>query len=412
MRRLFLALVAATLVPLAACKDDAPPPDPEFLPPPEQALELTNANRGLYARLFTSLRNDRDAYERDLAFVETVVVTEQIISEFELTRLAPNEKAQARLQNRVEALYDDDVLGPLVSQAARSVLVVDLMRVDDTWLVDWEDLDRDTPETRETSLTFQVRADQHEADYQEAIVERTLDAIAAMEPTPSLVVLGHEMEQHYANAPGDWPYFVDLAHQVRSAVRETYPETRVSVGINWSNFVDTIAPLFLEEGETVPDFLTVQAAWYAVIDPLVWDAENEVPRMDAWAFSSVPDPTLYAGGPSSLPDWHYAGVPTMLDEEPARSVLPVYWYSIGWPTETTDPVRGVTFLTRFLELNGGYPIELVSWQAYNALMDSECDRIRDPDDIGGTLVDCYRGMYPHGALLTQDNALVARFFGR
>lgn len=412
MRRLFIALVAAAIVPLAACKEDLPPPDPEFLPPPEQPLELTNATRGLFARELTSLSNDRDAFERDLGFVESVVVTEQIISEFELTRLAPNETAQARLDNRVEALYDDAVLGPLVRQADRSVLVVDLMRVDDAWLVDWEDEDRDTPDRRETFLTFQIRADQHESDYQQDIVERTLDAIAAMEPAPTLVVLGHEMEQHYANVPGDWPYFVELAHDVRASVRETYPDTRVSVGINWSNFVDTIAPLFLEEGETEVDFVTVQAAWNAVIDPLVWDAENEAPRMDAWTFSSVPDPTLHPGGPSSLPDWHYAGVPTMFDEEPARAALPMYWYSIGWPTETTDPVRGVSFLNRFLELNGGYDIELVAWQAYNSLMESECDRVTDPERIGGSLVDCYRGMYPHGALLTQDNALVARYFGR
>jgi len=406
MRRIVTAVLCAAALPLAlaACGDDGEK-EPGFLDVSETPLSLENGTRGLYVHAMQSQYSNAEVFERDTDFANAVVLHAQVFSEYEQTQSAST--SAPRFDGRIEDMYDSS-LGDLVRGADTTVFVLDLLRLDRQWLTDWRGLDRDSPDVREQVFSFQARADAEGGDYQEDVVEYVLDALSVQVPTH--LVIGADMEQYYLANPGDWPYFAAFVRQLRDAVRAEFPDVKIGVGINWSAFVDEVAPTFLAELErSSVDFVTVEAAWETVLDPLYYDMENEATRLDFFAFSSVPDPATYGDDPNALPEWHYAGIPTMFDEEPART-LPVAWYSIGWPVTVASPAQPGAFLQRFLNDNGGYDVDLVAWWGYNHLNEGECTKMQS--DVGAPQNACFRGMYPTIPQLSRENPLTSPFFGR
>lgn len=401
---LLATLIAPATLALAACAEE--PQDPEFISAPGAPLTLTNATRGLNIHAMQSLYNNTDVVARDLAAAESVVLWSQTFSEYEATQVGAG--SEPRLENRVAAILDEPDLGPLVAGAGRRYLTVDLQRLDREWIVDWRGLDRDAPDVRQQSLTFQVRADQEQSDMQEALTESVLAALDEADGTISSVIIGTEMDRWYFDNPGDWPYYVQWVHATRDAIAAQYPDVRVGAGLNWSTFMTNIVPTFSVDGTI--DYLTVLAAWEAVIDPLYFDAVNATPLLDFYAFSSIPDPLQFGGDPANIPWEHFAGIPTVFAEEPDRAQIPVAWFALGWPSNIDAPEPSGRFLTRFLEFNGGYDVELVAWWGFNHLLEGECNKMVSVD-IGASTALCFAGMYPAIPVLSQQNQIVQAFFG-
>lgn len=401
---------------LVACGDEEPK-DPEFLAPPSSSLVLTNELRGLAAFNTNSYKTAGQIVARDLESVSHVVVHSQLYSE--LTHLGSPDASAPRLENELRELYNAGV-GADLGQVANTWLVVELDRLDGTWLADWTDGVRDNPDVRQQDFTFQARADVRAEDYQNAIIARTLAALSDAPVTPDAVILGSRLDAHYLRAPADWAALTRFVRRWETEVRSAHPDVRLSVGLNWSSFMDDIVPGFAASaGRDRVDYLAMAAAWDTVIQPLYFD-ETGRRVLDFYAFASIPDAARYGNSPASLPDTHYAGIPTMFRENGDRR-LPVAWFAIGLPVENNAPTRSREFLDRFLALNNGYDIQLVSWWGFNHLLPSECDRIiarRQPGEafsnrtIEASRPACLRGMYDDNPLISQNNPIVARFFGR
>lgn len=368
----------------AGCGDEEPVPT--FVAPPEVPLALTAETRGLYVHALQSQFANADAFESDRERANAVVLHAQIFGEYEATQSAA--ASDAKFENVIDSIFDQDRYGDLVTGEVRSYFVVDLQRLDRQWLVDWEGLGRDSADNRATAMSFLIRTDSHESDYQNDMIDSIVEAVISH--PPDSLILGSEMEAYYLQNPADWPYFVEFVRDLESALVDAGSDVRVSVGINWSNFMQAVVPVFAGDGE--PRSLeAVQAAWTAVIDPLYFDdSGNNV--LDFYAFASIPAAGDF-GSASSIPETHYAGIYTILSTLPEKK-LPVAWFDIGWPTAGATALEPLAFLNRFLELNGGYgvEIELVSWFGYAFLLSGECTKYTS-DAIGAPVDRCYRGLY-------------------
>ena len=431
IRIALLSLLASPL--LIACSEEEPAGPPEFLAPSAGSLALTPANRALFATPVRSLYTTLDVFGADLDTANHVILQSQMHSE--LGFLRSGDANAASFSKQIEDFWDEDFGVQLIDRADTQVtLVLDLQRMNREWLVDWRGLERDEPGNRETSFTFQLRQSENNSDYQQAIVGELLDALDALDPSESpvvRVVVGTEMERHYLAAPQDWPYFVALLRLLDTSLAEQFPTVQLSVGINWSHFMEAVVPVFVdvEAGETAVTFPAVQRAWAAVIDPLYYseadlialadDADYEAtPLLDFYAFASIPDPSLYATGPSALPDTHFVGIPTMFDLQPFRADLPLVWFNVGWPVESERPEVTGEFMERFLTLNAtdDYDVKpnhsMVAWWGYNYPLENECDQLSDPDNINAGLNVCFRGMYGTIPQVSNRNRLIRAFFGQ
>jgi hypothetical protein len=435
-------LVLVPLLGLLGCEEEkkGPPPDPEFLPPAAEPLAPAPATRGIDLFVTTTLRNGfLDRVQQKQEFAKVGVVYEQLVSEYAIN--TTGQLAQSRLSKRIDDFYSDDVLGPILTAFDQRIWVVEPMRLDQKWLVDAERGTRNDPATREGFLNF------GDPDYREAALERITEAFDGGAYVPTAVVIGSEMERYYQLNPSDWPNFVTFAAEARSAIQAINPAIEVSVGVNWSNFMEEVAPAFIgiphdapecetddacKEGESCRlnfcaptqtegegcetsadcaegelcvesqcgelNFVAVQNAWRRVLDPLLYDPATATPRVDFYAFSSVPNPDLYSAGAEGIPDTHYAGIPTMFDEEPTRT-LPVRWIRIGWPT-TGASEQTARFYDRFKQLNGGYTVSLVSWFGFVNASTADCGILKSTgtNGIGADPSICSRGFYtPSGA---------------
>jgi hypothetical protein len=392
MKKTMIAAVAGVLA-LGAlgCEEEkkGPPPEPQFELPGSSPLALTKANRGVELWPTVTLVDGHGARlaERS-ASAETLVIYEQLSSEYVMARTAVF--ANAKLENRLEDLFSEPKLADAMAGYGRKVFVVDPLRLDQTWIVDASRGTRGDAAGRESFLNF------GDAGYREDAAMRIVSAITDAGVVPEAVVIGSEMERYYLLNPTDWSNFASFFAEVRAAIKGSYPSVQVAVGINWSNFMESVAPDFITPVEDAPgcatdaecgagsycaasqcgelDFVALQAAWKAVIDPITFDAVTATPLTDFYAFASIPNGALYGGNPDALPDTHYAGIPTMFREEPTRK-LPVRWFRIGWDV-TGDSETPVKFLSRFKELNGsGYDVALVSWFGFVRQLTGDCNVI-------------------------------------
>ena len=378
---------------------------PRFELPSSLPLVLTKTIRGVELWPTVTVVDGHGArLAEKAASAETLVVYEQLSSEYVMAKTAVF--ADAKLEDRLEDLFAEPKLTDAMGGYSRKVFVVDPLRLDQSWIVDASRGTRGDAAERESFLNF------GDAGYREDAATRIVSAIADAGVVPEAVVIGSEMERYYLLNRNDWSNFASFYLEVRSAIKASFPTVQVAVGINWSNFMESVAPKFIipevdaagcaadaecgagsycaasQCGEL--DFVAVQAAWQAVIDPVTFDAVTATPLTDFYAFASIPNGALYSGNPDALPDTHYAGIPTMFREEPARK-LPVRWFRIGWDV-TGDSETPVKFLSRFEALNGsGYDVALVSWFGFVRQLTGDCNVIR------GTLHArpevCQRGFY-------------------
>lgn len=389
----WLAPSSVLLSCLVACGDDTPSARTSFEEP--APVSLTAANRGLSLRYNASLRSAAALVAGDQEMATAGVIHTQVYAEDIHARVGETPRApEPRIDVQLDEVYEDETIAPLISGFGTRYWVVDLQRLDREWLVDWNGLDRDSPDSRLASLTFTYRAQEEGGDYQSDVIERTVAAFEDADPRPESVIIGAEMERHYAAIPDDWPAFVSFARDLAAALRAVDPEVRVAVGFNWSNFLDTVVPQFVGAvgGDRV-NYQAVQAAWDAVISPLYYDV-SEIGQytrvLDFYAFSSIPDPSRYPS-PDALEAEHYAGIPTFFVENPERR-LPVAWFALGWPVNSGSSAFFGDFLEFFLENAGGYETELVAWWGFSHLLsDVDCRPLTQTLELPASA--CFRGVY-------------------
>ena len=424
MNKMMLTAVAGLLA-LGAlgCEEEkkGPPPEPQFEQPGSTPLALTKATRGVELWPTATLVDGHGgALAAKAAAAETLVVYEQLSSEYVMARTAVF--ANAKLENRLEDVLSAPTLTAAVAGYSRKVFVVDPLRLDQRWIVDASRGTRGDAAGRESFLNF------GDAGYREDAATRIVSAITDAGVLPEAVVIGSEMERYYQLNQNDWANFASFYAEVRNAIKASYPTVQVAVGFNWSNFMETVAPDFIIPESDAPgcatdaecgaggycaasqcgelDFVAVQAAWQAVIDPVTFDAATGALLTDFYAFASIPDGARYGGNPDSLPSTHYAGIPTMFREEPARK-LPVRWFRIGWDVagDSEAPSR---FLRRFEVLNGsGYDVALVSWFGFVRQLTGDCNVIRDT--LGARPELCQRGFITSSG--APAGSLGADYFG-
>jgi hypothetical protein len=394
---------------LGACGDDEVD-EITFLAPSTTPLALNDAIRGVRAEPFATFQNNLDIFERDLQSAKNVVIQLQIHSEYAQQR---NSSFGFTFADQLRATRGaaDGRGGELIETAEREWWVLDLQRLDREWLVDWAGLSRDEPDNRLVTFSVGTRYLDHAADYPNAVRGGLTAALATASRRPHAVILGAELDRYWVQNPGDWPYVVRLLDELAAAAREAHPDVRVGVGFNWSSFVDELVPsTFGDSGRSTVDYLAVQHAWDTVIRP-VYFSEDGAAKFDFYAFSSAPVPARYGGTPGAIPDTHYAFLPTLFRVDPSQR-LPVAWYGLDWPNDGHTPQSDGEFLGRFLALNGGYDVSLVSWAGFaDLLAGSECAAnliaaVPAPRSF------CYRGMYPDVPQFTSDTAMTRAFFGR
>jgi len=407
VRALLLCALGSSI--FFACGEEEVESDPTFLAPSATPLQIDASIRSIRLENLPSVFGNIDIIERDIERVAHVVIEAQSFSEFRASQTSGS--AAPRFQSEVAEVLNRDRVRPIVNAADHRTLVMDIQRLDREWLVDWTGLDRDSPDNRQSSLSFLARADGHDRDFQRELISRAIAAARLFEPPPRKFVLGTEMDRYYLQNPNDWQQFAVFVEDFRAALRDEFPSIEVGVGINWSHFMESVVPTFVEEAEQREvNFMVVLRAWEAVLDPIYLNAETGEPRLDFYAFSSIPTASAYGGDPSQIPDTHYAGIPTIFDFTPERAQIPVSWFSIGWPITTDGAAIPSEFLERFIALNGGYNVDLVSWWGYNHLRDQECTRLRQVDIAAPPHV-CFRGLYPVNAFVTGDSPLLNTYFG-
>lgn len=390
MKHTPILCVVCTLA-LAACGDDGDGARTSYLDP--QPIAMSAEVRGILGHYTGSLSAVASKLDADVEAAANFVLHEQVYSEFEHARVGSQPRAtEPRFDVRVGAAYADPALGPRLDTFSDLYWVVDFQRVDRGWLVDWNGLERDDPDVRQTAFTFSARAAEHDSDYQEAVLERVVTAFEGADPRPGSVIIGSEMDRHWLAAPDDWPAFARFVRDLSAALREVDGSVRIGVGINWSHFMDEVVPSFVgASAQTEVNFAAVRAAWEGVIDPLY--IRNEVPlelALDFYAFSAIPDAIRYAS-PSDLPEDHFSGPATYFDEYPGKE-LPVAWFAVGWPVDSPSSQFFGDFWRFFVSHAGGVDVELAAWWGYGHLLsDSDCATMTQR--VGAARSACYRGLY-------------------
>ena len=374
-----------------------------FAEPTAEGITLEKASRGVFIHLSEALSANYVGFSEIPTHAGALILYEQIFSESRSLTARPNSR-DPNYERCIEEVYDHDRVGETMTMFDRTYFVIDFERLDGEWLVDWEGGARDDPENREESMNFARE------EYKEDITERIMDSFTVHDP-PDSVIIGHGMERYYQQNPDDWANFVTFVHTLRAEILQSYPETRLSVGINWSNFVDEIAPTFNSQVQTMPDsgrsFEAILLAWEALMLPLYFD-EQGTSALDFYAFSAVPSrENIDSDG--SVDDQHYLGVPSLLNHQ-VTQLLPVAWYAVGIPLGVESSRSYNTFLEQFLAANGGYEIEVVSWHGLYHLLPDECDRLQSSErDVGAPSYICNQGMFSMSGGDISD--LPQTFFG-
>jgi hypothetical protein len=317
----------------------------------------------------------------------TAVVTVQIIDEAQGISQgnADTNPAPFQAPKRLRDLYSEteDVLGARgLEDWDDYVLVFDLFRLSGNWLVRWDG----------TNLTqygepggYGLWRDDMREEIAALIRGALNDALGRGKPV-TRAVIGQGMERLLAGPdggvnPADYANFVAFYQELVAELEEEFPEVQFSAGLNWDNLVTHVAALYTESGD-VDDvkFGEVRAVWRDVAAPL-YDHSGFV------ALSSSPEAERYAGDPAQLPSSHYA----LLAE--VQGDKPVVWHSIQWPaTNSGQKSAQGEFLTRFLELNGGVDVDLVTWAQ---LIDqpegtADCNGVVN---LGAPISRCFSGLF-------------------
>lgn len=322
----------------------------------------------------SSLQFISDAFST--AVLEVQVIDERKAQEFNPTDVKDN-PAVVQAKKRTEELLDEideAIAADGVADFDRYVLVIDLFRVNSRWLVRWDGVKiRDIDEDGAYGL------DREDMRTEEKKI--ILDAIAEAADRKPLthVVIGAAIERLELVNPEDFGNFVSFYGEVYDAIKERWPDLLVSPGLNWDRFETEIAALYTPGG-TVGEvtFAHIRAAWMEIGEALF-------DKADFLGLQAEPEPSTYAGDPAMLPDSQYA----LLAE--IQGDRPVVWYSVNWPvTSGAEKVTQRDYLRRFLELNAGNDIDLISWRGVRDFGPDDCPRTTA---LGGPRSDCAAGIF-------------------
>ncbi|TVR03562.1 MAG: hypothetical protein EA398_04430 [Deltaproteobacteria bacterium] len=405
-----IALFASALF-AAACSDDDEQPQLPDYSPEAVALDL-NESRALFHTWRQSFEIGNGPYVPFNTVAEDIhrlVHRVQLVEEnrrFSVSTQPPPISTFFPVEE-VNLALESELYGDTMQDFDEVTLVLDLMRLDDSWLLDWEGANRHEENLR-SGLNFGLA----QPTYEQAIQRRLLDAVGAWHDGERTVrvVLGAEMERYWLLNPEDWTHFVSFTRDVRETLAQEFPNVEFSIGINWSAFMERVVPTFLVDpgendpplafapfdDEGNPHFVLVQEAWDTVLEPLYFDrapdpdnAERMLlePAVDFYAFASIPAAGLLQEA-RNLPSLHWRGVRTIIEADPARR-LPVDWYAIGWTGETT--VQQDAFLQRFLAEAGGLDSRTTAWFAFTQAADNECRRLTG-SEIAARSHHCTRGL--------------------
>lgn len=365
--------------------------------PSGEALALTVENSGVplrppllrenEARGDLTLMQNSNTLDELREKLGTAVVTVQIIDEPEAISQGNADVNPAPFQapKRLRDLYSetDDVLGARgLEDWDDYVLVFDLFRLMGNWLVRWDGTNLNR--FGEPGNYGLWRDDMREEIT--ALIRGSLnDALGRGKPV-SRVVVGAGMERLLAGPdgganPADYANFVSFYLELVDALGPEFPELQFSAGLDWDNLVTHVAALYTESGDVNDvSFSDVRAVWRDVAAPL-YDNSGFI------ALSSLPEADRYEGDPAGLPSSHYA----LLAE--VQGDKPVVWHSIQWPaTNSGQKSAQGEFLTRFLELNAGVDVDLVSWAQ---LIDqpegtADCNGVVN---LGAPISRCFSGLF-------------------
>jgi hypothetical protein len=379
--------------------------------PQGDPLVMTKEKAGL--PLSPPIRRGASEYRGDLTLIssnsgfdlvttrfDNAVITVQMLDEKEARFSSPDQvrdnPAAFQPRKRVGDLFDeiDQVLGDAnVDQWTNYTLVFDLFRVAENWLVRWDGVKideisdpgqyglwRDDMRRELTDLVFAV-----------------LDDVTA-DRNVTHVVIGDDMERlllgkrNFPNNPEEFANFVSFYKELRAAIKADFPDIKISAGMNWDRLVTDVAALYTTSGN-VEDvrFGEIRRVWQDIAEPL-YSGE------DFLALSSEPDPSYYEGDPAGLPESQYALLAEVQGERP------VVWYGINWPINSSAEKRTQKdYLERFLELNAGNEIDLITWRIMIDLPEQgDCALVTG---LSGRSQRCFAGFFSNSAAPTSVSDL-------
>jgi hypothetical protein len=383
IRPLFAAAVLTGSL-AAGCSEEVVEPKPEF-PANPGPITLSAETRGVPVELVRATVANAARYGAVEDAATAAFLYAEIYSEY--VQATDGAGGRTDLPDRVDDIYDE--LGDEIAAFEDHYVIVDLQRRDRAWLVDWEGRERDEPENREGSMTFGDT--RRQADYWVDVEERLLEVVGDHDLEG--VIIGAEMNRYYDQAQPDYDSFVDFYWTMYDAIKAAAPDVRVSAGLNWSYFVESQVGQFTEGDETASDVAPFRRAWDAIVDPVLtrYDADgNPTDRSDFAAFAAIPNPDLYGGQPSNVPESHFAG---LRDAIPTGSGTPVVWFQLGWPVAGAGASSPAQWYEFFLENAGGHEIESVSWWGLTDLFtDGDCNPLTS-EGVGAPESICFRGLY-------------------
>ncbi len=416
-RFLTLALLGALLA-VAACGDEgedagaqsARLSDAEPLPVGEP-LTMTSDIAGLPLGLPTrcingacagdmTLIQNSSSFELVTTRFKTAVVTVPVLDERETLFSNPDSvrdnPAPFQARKRLDDLFDevDEVLAAKgAEQWDNYVLVFDLFRVSGNWLVRWDGVKIN--EIDEPGQYGLWRSDMRQEVSD--LIFAALDAVT-QDRNITHVVIGDEMERlllstrNFPNNPEEFANFVTFYRELRGQIKADFPDIQVSAGINWDRLVTEVAARYTAGGSIEEvKFAEIRRAWQEVAEPLYEEA-------DFLALSSEPDPSLYGGDPDGLPESQYA----LLAE--VQGARPVIWTAINWPINSTaEKSTQGDYLERFLALNAGNDVELISWKIMVDLPEQgDCALVKG---LQGRVQDCFAGFFSNSLAPTDVSDL-------
>ena len=406
-RWLCLALCLCVGWNLVACSEDEEPAPPTYDAASGRALALDEARRGIPYQPRISALAPRQQIRAAGEASRTLVLEEQLFSEYEFFRGTPQNTGAAAYDALVSKALSHGEVPAFLGNQQRIVLALDLFRLDESWLIDWQGLRRDTAPDARQQIHFGV------ADYTSAIRTRLTRAIQALPEGVAIdVVLGVDMERYWLKDPERWASFVDFVHEVAPALRAEREGLRVSVGFNWYRFVHEVAatwpfpapteadpepePEPLIDGR-YPSYLRLVAAWQAVIDPLYYRTPEVGARealLDFYALSFVVTDAGSLTPAQAVGELSMAGLWTRFRLEPDTR-LPLAFVRLGWPVTTQSGADRGEFLTRWLAAAGDLAPDYVVWFGLHHFDDAgDCGALTGAGaPIRAARWRCYRGLF-------------------
>lgn len=265
------------------------------------------------------------------------------------------------------------------------VLVFDLFRVSETWLVRWDG-------KLITQFTQPGEYGLWRDDMRSEIIEAIIDGIDEAEEDHAVthVVVGTEMERlllgpsgsrSWPGNPAEFANFVSFFAEAKAAIKDAHPDVMVSAGLNYDRLISHVAAQYTATGDRATvTWSERRYAWEAVAEALYADA-------DFLALAAEPDPDEFEGDAENLPAGHYA----MLAEY--QGSRPVVWYSVNWPVNS-DAAKAAqrVYLERFQSLNAGLDVDVVAYRRLQDLDDEgTCESVIRALD--GPITDCTAGMF-------------------